>query len=206
MSTLKKIPALWVSFLALAFLVSCSTLGDVPNDDVYYTKKAKNPSEYNWDDFQKNAQSYSSGNAKSGEAVAGAAVVNEASDSDSPYQNSSGGSSDIATTVKSGADSDGDNQYIDEYYDSKYADRINRFGSGSETNGFDYYDDYNSGSNCNCGGGSNWSMSFGVGMGYGYGYGYGYGEGYGLDEPEDLPANEDSFEETYDHVTPRRAA
>ena len=172
MSTLRRIPALWALFFAFVFLASCSSVGDLPNDDVYYSKKTSNPGEYNWDDFQKNAQSYNSGSASTESTPLTEGTV---------YQNSSGNSSDIATTV-SGTDADGDYQYIDEYYDGSYEDRINRFGSGSEGSGFDYYDGYNTSSGCNCGGGGNWSVGFGMGMGMGY-YGSGWSLGYNYGWP-----------------------
>ena len=159
----------WLGVLLIvAFLSSCSSVSNMPNDEVYYTKKAKNPSEYNWEDFQKNAETYSKGNVN---------VDNKGSQKEGEV---SGG--DIATTVDAN-DTDGDYQYIDEYYDGgeDYSSRIKHFSDDNTSNGFGYYDGYYGG-----GGGygygssmSNWSMGIGIGFGYGYpGYSMGYGYGW----------------------------
>ncbi len=187
MNTRKFSPSWLILSLAAIFLASCSTISDMPDDDVYYAKKAKNPSEYNWSDFQKNAQSYNTGKSKTADGNTTQNVTGDSFGTNSKYQGSAAGAvavGDIATTVKSGEDTDGDYQYIDEYYDSDYESRVNRFGSNSEESGFGYYDGYNSSSGCGCNN-SNWSMSFGmgVGMGMGYGMGSGWSMGYGYGWP-----------------------
>lgn len=170
MNTLKK-SATWLSMaFAFVFVVSsCSSVSNMPNDEVYYSKKAKNSSEYNWNDFQKNAQSYNDGKSKSNS--------NSGDLQEGNVYSSAAPTDDISTTVE-GENFEGDYQYVDDYYDNTYEERINRFGSNSSGSNFDYYDGYYGNSACNCGGGSNWSMSFGMGMGYGMGY-YGMGYGYG---------------------------
>lgn len=154
----------WLGVLLIvAFLSSCSSVSNLPNDEVYYTKKAKNPSEYNWDDFQKNAETYSKGNVKV--------------DNETGMKEGAVSSGDIATTVDAN-DTNGDYQYIDEHYDgTDYSSRIEHFSDEGTSSGFGYYDGYYGG-----GGGygmSNWSLSFGMGFGYGYPYGYSMGYGYG---------------------------
>ncbi len=128
----------WIGYLSvLIFLASCSTVSEIPNDDVYYSKKVKNNGEYDWNDFQKHAQTFGDGNSNSsggtatgGEVIAGGTAAS---------------SSDIATTVE-GGDANADNRFIDEYYDDTYAERINRFDDNSSNSGFDYYDGYNTNS------------------------------------------------------------
>jgi len=154
--------------ITLVFLASCSSVNNLPGDEVYYSKKAKNPSEYNWNDFQKNAQTYSSGNVK---ADHGEGQVHEGTVS------GGGASGDIATTVE-GADADQDNQYIDEYYDQDYSSKINHFSDEGTSSGFGYYDGYYGGSGSSFGM-SNWSMGLGFGYGYGSPWGYSMGYGYG---------------------------
>jgi hypothetical protein len=150
----------WIGILVMAiFFASCSSVSDLPQDEVYYSRNVKTTGEYDWDNFQKSAQSFDNGNAT---------------------KNSSGdvyaGSGDIATTV-SAIDANNDDQFIDDYYGSNYEERLNRFGSNSTNNGFDYYDGYNSNYGCNCG---QSSLSFGFGVGsYGYGSGWSMGYGYG---------------------------
>lgn len=183
MTYLKKIPV-WVNLLlAIVFISSCSSVGDLPTDDLYYARKAKNPSEYNWNDFQKNAQSYNTGQ-KSGSTNNG---TDSFSNESNPEEHVGSGavyagaanSQDISTTVKSGEELGGDNQYIDEYYDGEYSDRVSRFGTNSEESGFGYYDGYNSNSGCNCNN-SGWSMSVGMGVGMGMGYGSSFMAGYNM--------------------------
>ena len=43
----------WIGvILAVIFLASCSTVSELPKDDIYYSKNVKNTGEYDWDDFQ----------------------------------------------------------------------------------------------------------------------------------------------------------
>ena len=164
MKALKKY-TIWSIAIALAFSVtSCASYSDLPGDDIYYSKKTSNPSEYNWEDFQKNAQSYNT------VPVTKNPGNNDEFDYSSSYQANASGDQM----------SNGEYDYIDEHYDSDYDSRIKRF--NDDGNDRDYYDDYyTGGSGCGCGSGSNFSMSFGVGMGFGYGYpyyGYPYYGGY----------------------------
>lgn len=154
MKALKKY-TIWSIAAMLAFSVtSCSSYSDIPSADVYYSKKTSNSGEYNWEDFQKSAQSHNT----------------------VPTGNSSGDEFDYNSNYQTDVAEQSDYEYIDEYYDSDYDSRIKRFNDGSSDR--DYYDDYyTSGSGCGCGSNSNFSMSFGFGMGYGYGYPY-YGYGY----------------------------
>lgn len=145
--------------IAALSITSCSSVGDIPQDDIYYSRNTNNPSEYNWDDFQKNTESYGSKTVTN-------SVSGDSFDYNSSYQG------DVADGESSNTDYD----KIDEYYDSSYESQLNRFGSNSSNSGFGYYDDYNTGGNScySCNSGPNVSLGFSFGMGYGYGYGYGY--------------------------------
>jgi hypothetical protein len=151
---------------AVSMMTSCSSVGDLPKDDVYYAKGTNNPSQYNWDDFDKNVQNYGTNTVKNDNTSHGNAQ-SDSFDYNSTYEG------DVAAQG-SGDDYD----YIDESYES----RLNRFGSNSTNNDFGYYDGYNTGG---CGGGYNSSpnVSIGFGFGTGYGYGMGYSMGYGYGWP-----------------------
>lgn len=158
METLKKTFRYLLSIMVIAGLGACSSTSNLPNDDLYYSSsKAQTPSQYNWDDFQKNAQNQSGTNVKRDEAVS---YVTEYSDD---------AGSGIVTE-----DGSTEYEFIDEYYDSDYASRISRFNGEGTSN--DYYDE----SYTNCGGCSspNMSFSFGSGMGMGYGWSMGYNYGW----------------------------
>ncbi len=160
-----------VSFLTLILagllITSCSSVGDIPKDDIYYARGTNNPGEYNWDDFEKNADDYGSKTVKTNTSNG------DSFDYNSTYQD------DVA--AKGSSDSEYD--YIDEQYDDSYESRINRFGSNSNSSDFGYYDGYNTG-NCGCNSGSNFSIGFGMSSGYGMGYGgWGWQTGYGYGWP-----------------------
>jgi hypothetical protein len=143
--------------IAALSITSCSSVGDMPKDDIYYSRNSDNPSEYNWDDFQKNTESYGS-----------KTVTSNVSSSDS-YDYNSSYQEDVA-----GNETADEYEYIDEYYDGSYESRLERFGSNSSGSNFGYYDDYYTGyNNCySCNSGPNVSLGFSFGMGYGYGYPY----------------------------------
>ncbi len=175
METQKKSFRLLIAAVALVFLGACSSQSNLPADDIYYSSKTQNT-------YKKPASKI---HISDGATVPGRPSEQSADDSfdySSQYQSQA-----VAATVAgSGQDAqmqseaDTNYQYIDEYYDNvSYADQITRF-DRNQGSGFDYYDDYYSGS-CGCGSSSNFSLSVGMGFGYGYGYGYGwphYGWGY----------------------------
>ncbi len=149
----------WLAVVLLGFAVSsCASYSELPSDDVYYSRNTNNPGEYNWEDFQKNAQSYGTSSAKQ----------HTGTQDDFEY------SSNYKADATTGQENNGDYQYIDKYYDSDYSTRLQRFDDNGGSNR-NYYDDYyTGGSGYGYGSGSNFSMSLGIGMGYGYGYGYPY--------------------------------
>lgn len=153
METTKNTFRYILSVMIIVVLGACSSTNNLPADDVYYSSKTPNSTQYNWDDYQKNAQSYSDNNV----------ALDENSDEYSTEYVGAAGSGLVTE-----GDQSEEYEFIDEYYDSDYASRISRFnGEGTSD---DYYDD----SYTSCGG-SNFSLSFGVGMGYGWGMSYGYG-------------------------------
>jgi hypothetical protein len=158
METIKNTLRFLSIVIIIASMTACSSTSTLPNDDVYYSSKTKKASQYDWDDFQKNAQAHSDNNVTP--------------TSENEYT-SNYSSTPEAGVIEEQSQSD-DYEFIDEYYDSDYASRISRFnGSGTSD---DYYDDGYT-SNC-CNGGSNVSMSFGMGVGMGYGWSMGYGYGW----------------------------
>jgi hypothetical protein len=164
----------WIFSLALVgFLASCASVNSLPEDDIYYSKKNSNSSLTNGNLSQSSTPAYSS--------PSNVSASGDEFDYSSQYQGYVG--EEQATNGLSNSDSqtEDDYEFIDEYYDSDYESRINRFNESGNSSNFGYYDDYYSGDGCNCG--SDFSLSFGFGMGYGYGgYGYGYpyyGYGYG---------------------------
>jgi len=146
--------------IAALSITSCSSVEDLPKDDVYYSRNSETPGEYNLDDFQKNTETYGS------KTVTSNVEGSDSYDYNSTYQE------DVAMGEASGEDY----EYIDEYYDGSYESRLDRFSTSGTNTSFGYYDDYYSGyNNCySCNNGPNISFGFGVGMGYGYGYGYGW--------------------------------
>lgn len=159
MKAKKRHPVYILSLLiaALSF-TSCSSVGDIPKDDIYYSRNTNNPDEYNWDDFQKNTESYGT------KTVTSTVTGSDSFDYNSSYQN------DVADGEASNENYD----YVDEYYDGSYESQLNRFGSNSVNSDFGYYDNYNTGSSgCySCNSGPNVSLGFSFGMGYGYGWPY----------------------------------
>ncbi len=157
METIKFIYRYFVFILIVVGLASCSSTNNLPADDVYYSSKAQNPSQYNWDDFQKNAQNHSDNNVDKGKYTG---------EYDSDY------AADVGSGVVAGNVVDTtEYEFIDEYYDSDYASRINRFNGNGNSD--DYYNDSYTSSGC-CSS-PNFSLSFGMGMGYGWGMGFNYG-------------------------------
>ncbi|MCB2207551.1 MAG: hypothetical protein KQH67_04585 [Bacteroidetes bacterium] len=160
----KKRHTVYILSLLIAALsiTSCSSVGDIPKDDIYYSRNSDNSGVYNEDEFQKSAESYGS------KTVTSNVSSSDSFDYNSSYQD------DVA-----GSETSDEYEYIDEYYDGSYESRLERFGSSSSSSSFGYYDNYYSGyNNCySCYGGPN--ISFGFGMGYGYGMGYGMSYGYG---------------------------
>ena len=152
-----------VLIAAVSMMTSCSSVGDLPRDDVYYAKGTNNPSQYNWDDFDKNVQNYGSNTVGTNNTTS----HNSQSDS---FDYNSTYDGDVAAQG-----SGGEYDYIDESYES----RLNRFGSNSTSNDFGYYDGYNTGGCAGYNSGPNVSVGFGFGTGYGYGMGYSMGYGYG---------------------------
>ncbi len=148
-------------FIAALSITSCSSVGDLPKDDVYYSRNMESSGEYNWDDFQKNSETYGS------KTITSNVEGSDSYDYNTSYQD------DVAIGETSGEDY----EYIDEYYDGSYESRLERFGSNGSNTNFGYYDDYYTGyNNCySCNSGPTISFGFGMGMGYGYGMSYGYG-------------------------------
>ena len=166
METTKNTFRYLLSLIIIVGLGACSSTVNLPNDDVYYSSKSSNPTQYNWNDFQKSAQNSSYNN------------TSKDYDAEEAY------GYETEVPVGAGADliSEGNQsdeyEFVDEYYDTDYASRISRFNDNGQSN--DYYDD--SYSSCGGCGGSNFSLSLGMGMGYGMSMGYGwpyYGYGYG---------------------------
>ena len=183
MKTQYNITSWFFSLALVGLMASCATVNTIPDDDIYYSKKNSNSMQDKGNLAQSSVPVYSNSTAAS------------KSDGDFNYSSQYEGyvGEDQATNGfnDSGEQTDNNYEFIDEYYDSDYESRINRFGSTGTSSNFGYYDNYYTGNNCNCGYGSNVSLSFGFGYGYGYGYphygfGYGYpyyGYGYGYGYP-----------------------
>ena len=127
METTKNTFRYLLLIMVVVALGACSSTNSLPTDDVYYSSKSQNPTQYNWDDFQKNAQNQS-GNNVSRESSSGGSTGY-----DTEYS-TNGGSVPVT-----GEDQSEEYEFIDEYYDSDYASRISRFnGEGTSD---EYYDD-----------------------------------------------------------------
>ncbi len=160
METLKNSYRYLVFLLLIGGLAACSSTGNLPADDVYYSSKANNPAQYNYADYKKSAQNHSGNTVDKGTHVG---------EYDTDY--SQGIGSGMVAENAMGTKDSSEYEFIDEYYDSDYASRISRFNGNGNSN--DYYDEsYTSGGCCSS---PNVSLSFGVGMGYGWGMGYNYG-------------------------------
>lgn len=166
-----KMKTLNLTYIALVLLTAgCASSGAV-YDDVYYSRNG-------------NATPASGKQEKLAEANPTKTYTSATVKSSSNYDYETYYQDDAAQTVntvpaepvyqtsETVTETDGTTYTTTEtYYDSDYASRIRRFGSGSSSN-FGYYDSYNTG--CYSCGGSN----FYLGVGYPYGWSFGFSYGY----------------------------
>ncbi|MBZ0244054.1 MAG: hypothetical protein K8F24_12610, partial [Bacteroidales bacterium] len=150
-------------------LAACSTSGSV-YDDVYYSRSSKSEPAPSSDNNLATAapeKNYTAATVKSSNNYDYETYYEE-----DAAQAVAGNKVDpVYETTETVTETDGTTYTTTEtYYDSDYASRVKRFGSGASSN-FGYYDEYNSGYNNY--GGSN--IYVGVGYPYGWSLGFSYG-------------------------------